>query len=44
MQRTGEAWLRTSGVHTNGAAAKVMNFDSLGKEVRPGTFGRTKVG
>ena len=36
--------LRTSGVHTTGAAAKVMNFDRLGKKVRPGTFGKIKVG
>ena len=29
----------------NGAAAKVMNFDRLGKQVRPGTFlGKIKVG
>ena len=26
-------WLRTNGVDTNGVAAKVMNFDSLGKKV-----------
>ena len=37
-------WLRTNGVSTNGAAAKVMNFDRLGKKVRPGTFGNIKVG
>ena len=37
-------WLRTNGVNTNGAAAKVMNFDRLGKKVRPGTFGKIKVG
>ena len=30
--------LRTNGVSTNGAAAKVMNFDGLGKKVSPGTF------
>ena len=36
--------LRTNGVNTNGAAAKVMNFDRLGKKVRPGTFGKIKVG
>ena len=29
--------LQTNGVDTNGAAAKVMNFDRLGKKVRPGT-------
>ena len=37
-------WVRTHGVNTNGAAAKVMNFDTLGKKVRPGTFGNIKVG
>ena len=37
-------WLRTNGVNTNGAAAKVMTFDSLGKKVRPGTLGNIKVG
>ena len=26
-------WLRTNGVNTNGAAAKVMNFDKLWKKV-----------
>ena len=38
------AWLRTNGVNTNGAAAKVMNFDRLGKKVRPGTFGKIQIG
>ena len=33
-------WLRTDGVNTKGAAAKAMNFDRLGKKVRPGTFGK----
>ena len=37
-------WLRTNGVNTNGAAAKVMNSDGLGKKVRPGTFGNIQVG
>ena len=37
-------WLRTSGVNTNGAAAKVMDFDRLGKKVCPGTFGKIQVG
>ena len=37
-------WLRTNGVNTNGAAAEVMNFDRLGKKVRPGTFGNIQVG
>ena len=36
--------LATNGVNTNGAAAKVMNFDRLGEKVRPGTFGNIKVG
>ena len=29
--RGGVPWLRTNGVNTNGAAAKVMNFDNGGK-------------
>ena len=37
-------WLQTNGVHTSGAAATVINFDGLRKKVRPGTFGKTKVG
>ena len=37
-------WLRTNGVSTNGAAAKVMTFDRLGKRVRPGTCWEIKVG
>ena len=37
-------WLRTYEVDTSGAAAKVMNFDRLGKKVRPGTAGEIKVG
>ena len=37
------AWLRTNAVNINGAA-KVMNFDRLGKKVRPGTFGNIQVG
>ena len=39
-------WLRTSGVdsvNANGAAAKVRDFDTLGKKARPGTFGKIKV-
>ena len=40
----GSFWLRTDGVNTNGAAAKVIDFDRLGKKVRPGTFGKIKVG
>ena len=35
-------WLRTSEVNTNGAAAKVINFDRLWKKIRPGTFGEDK--
>ena len=38
------AWLRTNGVNTNGAAAKVMIFDRFGKKLRPGTFGNIQVG
>ena len=37
-------WLQTNGVNTHGAAAKVINFDRLGKNIRPGTLGKTKVG
>ena len=37
-------WLRTNGVNTNGAAAKAINFDRLGKKLTPGTFGKIKVG
>ena len=40
----GIGWLRTNGVNTNGAAAKAMNFDRLGKKVHPGTFGKIKAG
>ena len=29
--------------YVNGAAAKLMHFDRLGKKVRPGTFVNTKV-
>ena len=36
-------WLPTNGVNANGAAAKVANFDRLGKKVRPGTLGNIKV-
>ena len=31
-------YICTHGVNTNGAAAKVNNFDRLGKKERPGTF------
>ena len=37
-------WLRTNGVSTNGATAKVISFGRLGKKVRPGTFGKIEVG
>ena len=37
-------WLRTNGVNTNGAAAKVVNFDRLGKRVHPVTFGEINIG
>ena len=33
-------WLWTNGVNTNGAAAEVRNFDRLGENIRPGTFGK----
>ena len=36
--------LRTNGVNTNGAAAKVINVDRLGNKVRPSTLGKTRVG
>ena len=35
-----EGWLRT--LNTNGAAANIIDFDRLGKKVRPGTFGEIK--
>ena len=38
------SWLRTTGVNTNGAAAKVINFDRLGKKVHPGTLRKITVG
>ena len=43
-QGSDTTWLQTNVVNTNGAAAKVKTFDRLGKKVRPGTFGKTKVG
>ena len=39
-----QPWLRTNGVNTNGAAAKLMTFDRLGEKVRPDIFGKIKVG
>ena len=44
IKRVRTCWLRTHGVNTHGVAAKVINFDVLGKKVRPGTFGKIKVG
>ena len=38
------AWLRANGVSTNGAAAKVINIERLGKKVRHGTSGKIQVG
>ena len=38
----GEVRLRTNGVDTNGAAAKVINFDRFGKKVRPWHFWEEK--
>ena len=29
-------------MNTNGAAARVIDFDRLGKKARPGTFGKIK--
>ena len=37
-------WLWTNGVNTNGAAAKVVNVDRLGKKVCPGTLGKITAG
>ena len=37
-------WLRTNVVNTNGAAAKVINFDRLGTKVRPSTLRKIKAG
>ena len=38
-------WLRTNGVDTNQAAAKVvLFFVRLGEKVRPGTYGKIQVG
>ena len=37
-------WLRTDGVNTNGAAAKVTNYGTLETKVRPGTSGKIKAG
>ena len=33
-----------AGSTLNGAAAKVISFDGLGKKVRPGTCGKIQVG
>ena len=37
-------WLRTNEVSTNGAAAKVINFDRLRQKICPGTLGNITVG
>ena len=37
-----KGWLRTNGVNTNGAAAKVMNFDRSGKRYALALSGRYK--
>ena len=39
-QTRGALWLRTNGVNTNEAAAKVMNFDRLGKRYALALLGR----
>ena len=48
MSRTADELIgceQMGSVNTNGAAAKVVNFDRLGKKIRPGTsFGKIKVG
>ena len=42
---TRHVWLRTHGVDTNGAAAKVIKLDRLlGEKICPGTFGKIKTG
>ena len=38
------SWLRTNGVNTNVATAKIVNFAGLGKRVYPGTFGNIQMG
>ena len=43
MKLHGRKQAMTHGVDTHGAAAEVLNFDVLGKKVRPGTFGKIKV-
>ena len=37
-------WLRTNGVNTNGAAARVMNVDRFGKKVTHWHFGKSNIG
>ena len=39
---TGVSWLQTNGVNTNGAAAKVLNFDSLVQKGTPWHFWEDK--
>ena len=43
LMRSFTFWLRTNGVSTTGAAAKVMNFDRFRRKVSPGSFGKIKV-
>ena len=42
LLRAAEPWLRTNGVGTNGAAAKVMNSDRLGEKGTPWHFWEDK--
>ena len=35
--------MRTNGVDTNGAAAKVTNFERVGKKARPGTLRKVNI-
>ena len=43
INRQSMSWLRTNGLNTNGAAAKVMIFAGLGPGTF-GTFGKIQVG
>ena len=40
--RRSEIWMRTGGVNANGAAAKGMNFDGLGKRYALALLGRSR--
>ena len=42
-EAAGNLWLRTNGVNTNEAAAKIVIFDRLGEKLHPGTFGKIQV-